>query len=131
MQDNPKVEDLLEAIQDFLMKELLPQIRDNDSLSYKALVSWNMLGVISREIKLEEEIINREIHNVGLILGQVDIKATLHERRSLLNHYYSELCKKIQNERLSDPNSLIWKTVKQSVVEKLKVANPRFQVETE
>ncbi|MBW7857586.1 MAG: hypothetical protein H3C43_04665 [Leptonema sp. (in: Bacteria)] len=131
MQDNPKAEDLLEAVQDFLMKELLPQIRDNDALSYKALVSWNMLGVISREIKLEEEIINREIHNVGLILGQVDTKATLTERRSLLNHYYLELCKKIQSERLCDPNSLIWKTVKQSVVEKLKIANPRFQVETE
>lgn len=44
MQDKPTSADLLEAIQDFLMKEVLPQFKDKELLSYKTLVSWNMLG---------------------------------------------------------------------------------------
>ncbi len=51
MQYRPETKDLLSAIQDFLIKDLLPKIESDELLSYKALVSWNMLGVVSREIE--------------------------------------------------------------------------------
>jgi len=57
MQDRPDAPALLEAIGDFLMKEVLPAVKDSDSLSYKTLVSWNMLGVIAREFKDGERLL--------------------------------------------------------------------------
>lgn len=51
MQYRPDSKELLQAIQDFLMKDLLPKLEGDDLLSYKTLVSWNMLGVIAREIE--------------------------------------------------------------------------------
>ena len=47
MQDRPDSTILLEAIQDFLMKDIMPFVKESDILCYKTLVSWNMLGVIN------------------------------------------------------------------------------------
>ena len=60
MQDRPDANTLLEAIQDLIIKEILPAIKDNDGLSYKTLVSWNMLGVIGRELKYGGEKVCRQ-----------------------------------------------------------------------
>jgi hypothetical protein len=50
MQYRPQNNDLIDAIQEFLLKEVLPFMKDNDALVYKTLVSWNMLGVVSRAL---------------------------------------------------------------------------------
>lgn len=130
MQDKPKAEDLLEAVQDFLMKEILPEIRDNDLLAYKTLVSWNMLGVISREIRSEEETVTAELERIAPLVGEtIPPGLSFQEKRDLLARLSMNLAEKIRNERITDTNSLIWKTVKESVVAKLSIANPRFQTE--
>ncbi|KAB2935171.1 MAG: hypothetical protein F9K24_00150 [Leptonema illini] len=130
MQDKPKAEDLLEAVQDFLMKEILPEIRENDLLAYKTLVSWNMLGVISREIKSEEETITAELERMAPLLGEkIPTGLSFQEKRNLLGRLTSDLAEKIRNERIVDTGSLVWKTVKESVAAKLRVSNPRFQAD--
>jgi len=130
MQDKPKAEDLLEAVQDFLMKEILPEIRENDLLAYKTLVSWNMLGVISREIKSEEETITAELERMAPLLGEkIPAGLSFQEKRNLLGRLTSDLAEKIRNERIVDTGSLVWKTVKESVAAKLRVSNPRFQAD--
>ncbi|EMY24304.1 hypothetical protein LEP1GSC115_2788 [Leptospira interrogans serovar Australis str. 200703203] len=71
MQDKPTSTDLIESIQDFLMKEVLPQFKDRDLLSYKTLVSWNMLGVVSREIRSGEELLDRELDRLAKLLNKI------------------------------------------------------------
>lgn len=130
MQDKPKAEDLLEAVQDFMIKEILPEIRENDLLAYKTLVSWNMLGVISREIKTEEETITAELERMVPLLGEkIPTGLSFQEKRDLLGRLTSDLAEKIRNERIVDTGSLVWKTVKESVAAKLRVSNPRFQAD--
>lgn len=70
MQDKPTSIDLLEAIQDFLMKEIMPTVKEKDLLSFKTLISWNMLGVIIREIKQEEPLLEKEFSSLLSLLGE-------------------------------------------------------------
>lgn len=85
MQDKPTSADLLEAIQDFLMKEVLPQFKDKELLSYKTLVSWNMLGVVSREIRSGEEALDKELGRLVELLDKSSVfPSTLNERKNWL-----------------------------------------------
>lgn len=85
MQDKPTSADLLEAIQDFLMKEILPQFKDKEFLSYKTLVSWNMLGVVSREIRSGEELLDKELSRlVGILNKNLANPSTLNEKKPWL-----------------------------------------------
>lgn len=83
MQDKPTSADLLEAIQDFLMKEVLPQFKDKELLSYKTLVSWNMLGVVSREIRSGEEALDKELGRLVELLDKSSVfPSTLNEKKT-------------------------------------------------
>lgn len=85
MQDKPTSADLLEAIQDFLMKEVLPQFKDKELLSYKTLVSWNMLGVVSREIRSGEEALDKELGRLVELLDKSSVfPSTLNEKKNWL-----------------------------------------------
>ena len=53
MQYKPENQDLLEAIAEFLRKDILTLVKDNDELAYKTLVSWNMLNVVIRDLEKE------------------------------------------------------------------------------
>ncbi|PJZ68847.1 hypothetical protein CH373_15665 [Leptospira perolatii] len=130
MQDKPTSTELLEAIQDFLMKEVLPSFRENDLLSYKTLVSWNMLGVVSREIRNGEELLDRELSRLSKIL-QKELKGvgTLEEKKKLAESWNAELTSKIQREKSTVNDRALWEHVKESVKEKIEVTNPRFTTE--
>ncbi|ABJ76913.1 DUF6285 domain-containing protein [Leptospira borgpetersenii] len=130
MQDKPTSTDLLEAIQDFLMKEVLPQFKDKELLSYKTLVSWNMLGVVSREIRSGEELLDKELGRlVELLNKNLVIPPTLDEKKNLAHVWNVELRDKIRREKLSSENSRYWNHVKETVKEKVEVINPRFITE--
>ncbi|AXR64346.1 DUF6285 domain-containing protein [Leptospira mayottensis] len=130
MQDKPTSADLLEAIQDFLMKEVLPQFKDKELLSYKTLVSWNMLGVVSREIRSGEELLDKELGRlVELLNKNLVIPSTLNEKKNLTHAWNIELRDKIRKEKLSSENSRYWNHVKETVKEKVEVINPRFTTE--
>ncbi|ALO27502.1 MULTISPECIES: DUF6285 domain-containing protein [Leptospira] len=130
MQDKPTSTDLLEAIQDFLMKEVLPQFKDKELLSYKTLVSWNMLGVVSREIRSGEELLDKELGRlVELLNKNLVIPPTLDKKKNLAHVWNVELRDKIRREKLSSENSRYWNHVKETVKEKVEVINPRFITE--
>lgn len=119
MQDKPTSADLLEAIQDFLMKEVLPQFKDKELLSYKTLVSWNMLGVVSREIRLGEELLDKELGRlVELLNKNLVIPSTLNEKKNIAHAWNIELRDKIRKEKLSSENSRYWNHVKETVKKK-------------
>ncbi|PJZ55588.1 DUF6285 domain-containing protein [Leptospira barantonii] len=131
MQDKPTSTDLLEAIQDFLMKEVLPQFKDKDLLSYKTLVSWNMLGVVSREIRSGEELLDQELARlVRLLKKNSSLPITLNEKKNLAHSWNVELRDKIRKEKLSIEDAEYWNHVKETVREKVEVTNPRFSTES-
>ncbi|EMS83420.1 DUF6285 domain-containing protein [Leptospira noguchii] len=131
MQDKPTSIDLIESIQDFLMKEILPQFKDKDLLSYKTLVSWNMLGVVSREIRFGEELLDRELGRLTKLLNKdFTLPSTLGEKKKLAYAWNVELRDKIRKEKLSLEDSAYWDHVKKTVMEKVEITNPRFSKES-
>ncbi|EKS09285.1 DUF6285 domain-containing protein [Leptospira santarosai] len=130
MQDKPTSADLLEAIQDFLMKEVLPQFKDKELLSYKTLVSWNMLGVVSREIRSGEEALDKELGRLVELLDKSSVfPSTLNEKKKLAHDWNMELLERIRKEKLSSENSRYWNHVKETVKEKVEITNSRFASE--
>ncbi|PKA16712.1 DUF6285 domain-containing protein [Leptospira haakeii] len=131
MQDKPSATELLEAIQDFLMKEVLPEFRDKDLLAYKTLVSWNMLGVISREIRSGEESIDKELTRLASLLKKKsEFPKTWNEKKSLTSTWNEELRDIIRKEKKSLEDTEYWKHIKESVIEKVEIVNPRFTTES-
>lgn len=136
MQDRPDAVSLLEAIQDLLMKEIMPAIKENEALSYKTLVSWNMLGVIGREFKQGEVLLDKEAERVLSILKENSVNAANYDnsnpylkKQEIVRELNSKLSELIKTKKISDPNSKIWLSVKESIKEKLEISNPRFGTE--
>lgn len=133
MQDRPSANDLLEAIADFLIKEIYPAVKENDLLMYKTLVSWNMLGVLAREQKLQDEILQQELTELSALLKK-DIPQEFQNSasiKSLLQTWQEELAHKIRSEKIFDTNSSEWNYVRESLKRKLSIANPRFSLTEE
>ena len=131
MQYRPEASDLCDAIAEFLLKEVMPAVKENDELAYKSLVSWNMLGVVSRQFREEEDLLRSELGRLHQILDEPGLEetATLHEIRDRISILNAKLAEKIRKEKTMDPESQIWAHVKQTLVENLSVSNPRFQTE--
>lgn len=153
MQYRPDSKELLQAIQDFLMKDLLPKLEGDDLLSYKTLVSWNMLGVIAREIE-NSDFTNTwsEILDSNLSISDLETnypmdsfyKLSKKEKNKVLREWNQNLAslirkksslsgtqqsEPIQNKTELDikPRSKVWNLVKSQLKENLAVSNPRFQ----
>lgn len=147
MQYRPETKDLLSAIQDFLIKDLLPKIESDELLSYKALVSWNMLGVVSREIE-STNLSSQWASVLDLKLNllpeetQIDSKdfASLPKKEQIkllsdFNHKFAKYIRDKGNEETSiedskrfEPGNLIWEFQKNRLRENLQISNPRFQI---
>ncbi len=128
MQDRPDAASLLDAIADFLMKDVLPVVKEKDALAYKTLVSWNMLGVVSRELRGAEPLLNAEI---GRLLSHFKDSRprpeSVAEKMALARDLNGKLSEEIRL-RKGDP-SVHKELVKQMLLEKLSVSNPRFGTE--
>lgn len=146
MQYRPEAKELFSAIQDLIIKDILPKIESDDLLSYKALVSWNMLGVLSREyenfdpVKEWKEILDLKLN---LISEEVSVpedkflKLNKKAKSELLFRFYQSLSQKIRenskqnlkaHKTISDmPGSPLWNFTKAQLKENLSISNPRFQ----
>lgn len=131
MQNRPDAADLIDAIQEFLMKELMPRVKDEDLLAFKTLVSWNMLGVLSRELRYGEELLNSELGRLLALLDRDGIARpeTLPEKQALVRELNRQLAARIREQKISFENAGIADHVRRTVAEKLSVANPRFSQE--
>ncbi len=129
MQYRPESAELLSAIQDFLIKEVMPVVQEDKALAYKTLVSWNMLGVVAREIKHDEKLTDAECGRLDSILGKKITSQTYSGKLEELNKRNHELAQKIRSEKISDPGTDIWIHVKKTLIERLSVSNPRFNPE--
>lgn len=127
MQDKPRAPDLLEAVADFLMKEVMPAVKGSDALTYKTLVSWNMLGVISREFREGESLAREEYARLGpLVSEQRSAPDNYPELLQRLEEMNTLLAARIRSEKLTDKDEEIWQSVKETLRAKLRISNPRF-----
>ncbi len=130
MQDRPDAGILLDAIQDFLIKEVMPFVKENDALSYKTLVSWNMLGVVSRELKFGEHKLNEEIVRLSSYLKEnISIKSdtSYQQKMEICRELNQQFSNQIKEQKLSLQNTEAWNLAKKSLEEKIEISNPRFQ----
>ncbi|XDD54099.1 hypothetical protein AB3N62_16755 [Leptospira sp. WS4.C2] len=142
MQYRPETKELISAIQEFLMKDLLPKLEGDDLLSYKTLVSWNMLGVIARETESSElESDWNRILNLNLKISKLEedynrdqfSNLSRKEKYNLLLDWNKTFAKEIRNQTKDNtaldlkPGSSVWNFTKNQLKEALAVSNPRFQ----
>lgn len=148
MQDKPTSTELLEAIQDFLMKEIMPTVKDKDLLSFKTLISWNMLGVIIRELKQEEPLLEKEFYSIIPLLGEKgknllsqnpklsnsninspDLsELSLIEKKEILLKANELLAKTIREEKILPSNHEVYHHIMETLKDKLSISNPRFGI---
>lgn len=126
MQDRPDAPVLLEAIADFLMKEVLPAVKDSDALSYKTLVSWNMLGVVAREFRDGDRLAEKEMERLKSFLGASGDPTTYPEKLAFIRELNVKLARKIREEKIGNENVKVWELAREALKEKLSIANPRF-----
>ncbi|MCZ8345950.1 MAG: DUF6285 domain-containing protein [Leptospiraceae bacterium] len=146
MQDKPTSTELLEAIQDFLMKEIMPTVKDKDLLSFKTLISWNMLGVIIREIKQEEPLLSKEFSSIIPLLGEKEknllsqnpklsnfnlnspdlSELSLIEKKEILLKANELLAKTIREEKNLPSNKEVYHHIMETLKDKLSISNPRY-----
>jgi hypothetical protein len=127
MQDRPTSVELLEAAADFVESELVPAIQG--ARQFQARVVANVMRIVAREIQLEDPLVRNEVKALALLLGRD--KPHLHSLDDLRKSAASmgeELTAKI---RAGDADDGDWRgevlaVVRQSVEDKLRIANPRY-----
>ena len=116
MHNEPTIQQLFDALRDYLMKEIMPLCKDNQSLSFKNLVAWNMLGVMSRELNVE----GKSTELASLYEQLIGAKA------ENLSQSRTEVAKAIREGNLKWDNPELIETMLKDVEERLVVSNPRF-----
>lgn len=131
MQDRPEAVNLLETMQELLMKDIMPKVKSDEFLAYKTLVSWNMLGVIAREMKLGENYLNQEIIRLSELFDETtpDLTKTYLEKMKISEELNKKLVSEIRKNEFDNTKESIWNLVKQNLKEKLEITNPRFSLD--
>ena len=131
MQYRPDNVDIIEAIQDFLKKEMLPYLKDDEMLSYKALVSWNMLGGIARELRHGRKLLEADCNAFAAILNEKTSIEGMGDKALLeLTHRLARtVAQKIRKDKTRQGE--IWNIIKSVLQHNLEISNPRYGLATE
>ena len=127
MQDRPTSIELLEAAADFVDRELVPAIEG--ARQFQARVVANVMRIVAREIQMEDPAVRVEVKALARLLGRdAPHLHSLDDLRKASASMGEELSARI---RAGDADSGSWRAqvlsvVRQSVEDKLRIANPRY-----
>ena len=127
MQDRPTSIELLEAAADFVESELVPAVQG--ARQFQARVVANVIRIVAREIKLEDPSARIEVKALARLLGHdAPLLHSLNDLRSAAVSMGEELATRIRAGEADDGD---WRrevlaAVRQSVEDKLRIANPRY-----
>lgn len=125
MQDRPSAAELLDAIRDFLEREILPELEGRRRFHLR--VALNALGILRREHDLEESAVRAEIDRLndllGLGAGQPATFAAAREAARALN---VELARRIRSGEMDDRWSETLEVLRRTSADRIAVANPRY-----
>ena len=127
MQDRPTSIELLEAAADFVDREIVPAIEG--ARQFQARVVANVMRIVAREIQQEDPAARIEVKALARLLGRdAPHLHSLGDLRKASASMGEELSARI---RAGDADSGSWRAevlsvVRQSVEDKLRIANPRY-----
>lgn len=130
MQDRPTYAELLTAVQQFIEADVVPAL--DGPKKFHARVAANVLAIVGRELATEDAQLHAEWGRLGVLLQRTDPapadRATL---RTELRERTEALCELIRrgNADAGPWRAAVWTHVRQTVVDKLAVANPRYSRE--
>ncbi len=127
MQDRPTASELLTAVQRFLEEEVVPAL--SGRTQFLARVAANAVGIVRREIELEEDNLRREWERLAALYSDCDAPPqNTAELRQLVRAYTERLCEEIRNGGPSSPErrKAIHDHVRETVADKLRISDPRF-----
>ncbi len=129
MVNRPSLQELLQAVQGFLEKEIAPIARNDSVLNYRTLIAVNLLKIVEREVELGTATMRAEWDRLNGLEG-VDIPAPtpLEELRSGLSQRNQLLAESIRDGGYDEPapRALLLAHLVATAREQLAIANPRF-----
>jgi uncharacterized protein DUF6285 len=114
VQDRPTAVELLDAVREFLERDVMPELEGR--VQFHTRVAVNALGMIGRELVLGPELDAADIAELRELLGHEG------DRREL----ECELAARIRDGSLDDERAGVVAHLRSSVRRKLEVANPRY-----
>jgi hypothetical protein len=114
LQDRPTAGELLEALREFLERDVMPTVEGR--VAFHTRVAVNALGILEREATL----------GPGLDAAERDRLAALLGRDGEVHDLTAELARRIRDGSLDDRRAEVVATVRESVRAKLTVANPGY-----
>lgn len=127
MQDRPTSVELLEAAADFVDREIVPAIEG--ARQFQARVVANVMRIVAREIQLEDPAARAEVKALARVLGRdAPHLHSLDDLREASRTMAEELSARIRAGEADDlaRRGEVLAIVRQSVEDKLKIANPRY-----
>ena len=128
MQDRPTAIELLTSVREFLEQDVLPGLEGRKR--FHTLVSANVLAIVARELAGEETALVGEWQRLRDLLGVDETTAPgrLDGLRTAIDALTRRLCDRI---RAGDADAgafgdAVRAHVRMTVVEKLRVANPKY-----
>jgi hypothetical protein len=128
MQDRPTAVELLTAVREFLELDLLPGLEGRHR--FHGLVAANVLTIVARELQGEETGLVAEWRRLRDLLGVDETvpPARLDGLRTAVRELTQRLCERI---RAGDADAgtfgdAVRAHVRMTVVEKLRIANPKY-----
>ncbi len=126
MQDRPTYSELLEAVQHFIEDDVVAALEGPKK--FHARVAANVLSIVRRELDSEDLQLRVEWESLDAVLGAAPIPGDLRAMRKALKKRVEHLCARIRDgdADVGAWRHLVMKHVRQTVVDKLAVANPKY-----
>jgi len=127
MQDRPTVQELLDAVRVFLEEDVVPRL--DGPRRYHALVAANVLAIVNRELVAEETSLLAEWRRLASLAGDDPAPPVgLAALRAAVRDATTTLAGRIRCGDADDGafRDAVRAHLRETVVEKLRVANPRF-----
>ncbi len=127
MQDRPTSVELLEAAADFVDREIVPAIEG--ARQFQARVVANVMRIVAREIQMEDSAVRTEVKAFARLLGRdAPHLHSLDDLRKASTTMAEELSARIRAGEADESarRAEVLSVVRQSVENKLRIANPRY-----
>jgi hypothetical protein len=121
MQDRPTAAELLRAARDFCERDLMPELTGRRRFHTRVLI--NVLSILEREWEGEHDALRAEWARLAILLGPAGEPERLSEAVRERN---AELSARIRSGSLDDRWDETLALLRETVAQKLAIANPRY-----